>query len=367
MRYKTCQHSDLQNVFKEGQWQISLIEKAEKLAKCRGRSTDWITYVDICHTLRGMGLEHCKSLGTRSTASQCLSTKLRLKLCNTILTGSFQPPTTLSERQTLCKELLEADKFSIVSTFMDILGSGYLGSSLSHYPVLLTDSTVYPAHRANFSWSLKNCHDAAMKLKESTVSLQEGLVKILCHGIPRPHDPDGFSATVAMVGNSPALLGQGKGGEIDSHDLIVRFNNISSDIAHVEHTGKRTDIWVMSPSTPIEYCPPDAKLVMVSGLHSLTRPSFYWRDLPSLGKPLGEFDASVWYELVQQFNAPPSAGTLAIAAFQSTTLKLHIQRFGFTTTQGVHGSSPNHHNDQAKVSSRHNWQAEVNWLRDSIS
>ena len=128
--------------------------------------------------------------------------------------------------------------------------------------------------------------------------------------------------TVAVVGNSPDLLGQGKGEEIDSHDLVVRFNKISAETAQEEHTGKRTDIWVMSPSTSIEHCPPDAKMVVVSGLHALTRPSFYWRNLPTIGKPLAEFDASVWYELVQRFDAPPSAGTLAIAALRAGKHKI---------------------------------------------
>ena len=367
MSLRIRQRSNLRSLFDAGQWQLSLIERARKQAQISKRSSDWITYFDIFHTLRGMALDDCTDLMEQCKASQGMSAKLRLKLCNMIFTGSFRSQASLSNRQALYAELLGEKNPALVSATKDILSSGYLGSCLSHYPALLTDSTGHLATGMRCNWKEKEFRRMAIKLKDSTISLQDGLCQILDLGDRYRQDPVGQSATVAVVGNSPDLLGQGKGEEIDSHDLVVRFNRISAETAQDAHTGKRTDIWVMSPSTSIEHCPPDTKMVVVSGLHALTRPSFYWRNLPMMGKPLAGFDASVWYELVQRFDAPPSAGTLAIAALRADRQKMNIHHFGFTTTQGLHGSSPNHHNDQAQVSSRHNWQAEVNWLRDSVS
>ena len=336
-------------------------------AQISRRSSDWINYLDICHTLRGLAIDDCANLGEQCKESHSLSTKLRLKLCNTILTSSIQSQTTLPQRRALYEELLGKKTRSLVSATADVLATGYLGSSLSHYPALLTNSTGYPAKTMSSNWRHETYRRQALKLQDSTIHLKEGLCQILNHGNQYRHYPDGQPSTVAVVGNSPALLGQGKGEEIDSHDLVVRFNKVSAETDQEEHTGKRTDIWVMSPSTPVEHCPLDARMIMVSGLHSLTRPSFYWRSLSAISKPLSEFDASVWYELVERFNAPPSAGTLTIAALQTTRPDLLIQCFGFTTAHGIHGTWPNHHNDQDQVSSRHNWQAEVNWLRDSDS
>ncbi len=359
--------SHLGRLFDEGRWPLSLIDSARKQAESSRRSSDWITYVDICNTLKGMSLNDCTGLREQCRASHCLSTKLRLKLGNIICTGDFQSHVALSERQLLCQEFLGEQESSFASASMDILASGYLGSFIGHYPALLTNSTGRLGREVHSSWLQNKYRSKAMRLRESSISLQNALCQHLYHSAQCKHNPASQAGTVAVVGNSPDLLRQGKGEEIDSHDLIVRFNKISAENDQEEHTGKRTDIWIMSPATPIKLCPPDARLVVVSGLHSLTRPSFYWRNLVKLGKPLAEFDSSVWYELVRRFNAPPSAGTLAIAALRASELNLQIHRFGFTTTLGVHGSSPNHHNDQAQVSTRHNWQAEVNWLRDSVS
>ncbi len=367
MSLRIRQRSNLRSLFDAGQWQFSLIERARKQAQISRRTSDWITYLDICLTLRGMAPDDCRDLMEQCKTSHGMSVKLRFKLCNTLFTGSTGSQAAPSDRQALYEELLGEKNPGFVSAAKDILSSGYLGSSLSHYPALLTDSTGPLATGMRVNWKEKDYRRMAMKLKDSTISLQDGLRQILDLGDRFRHDSIGQSATVAVVGNSPDLLGQEKGEEIDSHDLVVRFNKISAETAQQAHTGKRTDIWVMSPSTSIEHCPPDAKMVVVSGLHALTRPSFYWRNLPMMGKPLAEFDASVWYELVQRFEAPPSAGTLAIAALRAGRQKMKIHHFGFTTTQGIHGSSPNHHNDQAQVSSRHNWQAEVSWLRDSVS
>lgn len=51
--------------------------------------------------------------------------------------------------------------------------------------------------------------------------------------------------SVAIVGNGPSILDNKNGSFIDSHDIVVRFNNFST-IGYEEYTGKRTDIWVSS-------------------------------------------------------------------------------------------------------------------------
>ena len=48
--------------------------------------------------------------------------------------------------------------------------------------------------------------------------------------------------TVAVVGNAGCELGLKRGVEIDSHDIVIRFNNFS--LNYVEDYGSKTDIWV---------------------------------------------------------------------------------------------------------------------------
>ena len=48
--------------------------------------------------------------------------------------------------------------------------------------------------------------------------------------------------TVAVVGNGPGALGQGRGAEIDAHDVVIRFNNFPEGFE--ADYGARTDVWV---------------------------------------------------------------------------------------------------------------------------
>lgn len=48
--------------------------------------------------------------------------------------------------------------------------------------------------------------------------------------------------SIAVVGNSGCDLGKGKGAEIDSHDIVIRFNSYPS--GYVQDYGKKTNVWV---------------------------------------------------------------------------------------------------------------------------
>lgn len=49
--------------------------------------------------------------------------------------------------------------------------------------------------------------------------------------------------SIAVVGNSPNLMGKNLGKDIDSHDYVVRFNNFKTKGFEADY-GTRTDIWV---------------------------------------------------------------------------------------------------------------------------
>ncbi len=48
--------------------------------------------------------------------------------------------------------------------------------------------------------------------------------------------------SVAVVGNGPQEIGKGRGKEIDSHDIVIRFNNFNLE-GFEEDYGIKTDIW----------------------------------------------------------------------------------------------------------------------------
>ena len=59
--------------------------------------------------------------------------------------------------------------------------------------------------------------------------------------------------TVAIVGNGSGELGKKKGKDIDSHDIVVRFNDLYKQLGHEEDYGKKTNIWVMNGGTQNAY------------------------------------------------------------------------------------------------------------------
>ena len=57
--------------------------------------------------------------------------------------------------------------------------------------------------------------------------------------------------SVAVVGNGPSELGKSKGREIDSHDIVIRFNNYAVD-GYENDYGTKTNIWVRGGSPQVE-------------------------------------------------------------------------------------------------------------------
>lgn len=54
--------------------------------------------------------------------------------------------------------------------------------------------------------------------------------------------------SIAVVGNAPTEIGKNKGLEIDSHDIVIRFNNYKT-IGYENDYGTKTDIWARGSGT----------------------------------------------------------------------------------------------------------------------
>lgn len=53
--------------------------------------------------------------------------------------------------------------------------------------------------------------------------------------------------SIAVVGNAPSELGKDLGNQIDSHDIVVRFNNFSTAPEFTKDYGKKTNVWAITP------------------------------------------------------------------------------------------------------------------------
>lgn len=57
---------------------------------------------------------------------------------------------------------------------------------------------------------------------------------------------------IAVVGNGPSEIGKNQGSEIDSHDIVIRFNNYRTEGFEADY-GSKTDIWCINPGNDIVY------------------------------------------------------------------------------------------------------------------
>ena len=343
-----------------GHWHPSLLQNAHNVAQQSSSAAAWNDYIDIVRNLQGVSFDQWQHVSEYYLASRFKSASLFLRLMNHVLTPGMLHKIDEQKRWSAYESLVtQAPRWS-AGTIRDVAGSGFLGTCVSHYPGLLVQPDDIPQKLSRTHFGIQRQIKNAEALVAARTPFAYAIDNLIT--ICPLKSSSTTSVRISVVGNSPALLNETSGHEIDSADLVVRFNNVSDLKRQRAHTGTRTDIWVMSPSTPVTLCPEDAKLVIVSSLHALDRASFYWRHLPSLERELTQFPAGIWYELVRCFQAPPSAGTLLLASLESLCQDIAIKTYGFTTCDSQLSQVPNHHADHKPRSSRHNWVAETQWL-----
>ncbi|WP_300318999.1 glycosyltransferase family 29 protein [Idiomarina sp.] len=176
----------------------------------------------------------------------------------------------------------------------------------------------------------------------------------------RQREADNFSelqqrlsnASVVVVGNSPNLAEQTQGTQIDTNDIVVRFNQYASEHTRERDIGEKLDVWVMAPGYqgPV---PNNAEFVIVTGPNMLWWQQNWHALQEHRGKIIG-VPLEYWRQCVQLLAAPPSAGFLIVKLLKQLEMK-QLSITGFGIQQG----SPYHHAIKGhKAVSRHNWDTE---------
>ena len=210
---------------------------------------------------------------------------------------------------------------------------------------------------------LQHTRGHAQHLLTNTSQLREHLARMSVHHTGHPSSPEtelqtpqNANHSIAIVGNSPIALDQGAGEEIDQHDTVIRFNHASVENRFHADYGTKTHIHVISPAYRFGANPPLCHTVAVSGVQPFHRPGKFWQHLAlQPDNHYLTFDPFVWYGLVTQLEAPPSAGLLC--ASQCAQLRLQgvsVNLFGF----GQSDQANNHYSDRHRKSERHDWAAE---------
>ena len=239
------------------------------------------------------------------------------------------------------------------------------------YPLLLSYVAQQP-HLDKQNRKLNTATRLSAKLHSNTMALSEYL------------ETNSISS-VSLVGNAPTLLKHKHGKKIDSGDCVIRFNNVVITPEFLDSTGQRTDVHICNPGfrsrragmQPTSF-EPEAEIVWLSSYLPYKRPGKYWLNLAKLSENSGQrFLESAhenWLALVERCEAPPTAGLLALSALAPTDCE--INAYGFSTSsakapprsikkQSANASADtNHYGDKTRKSSRHNWQAEADCLRE---
>lgn len=161
--------------------------------------------------------------------------------------------------------------------------------------------------------------------------------------------------SIAIVGNSPVLRGQKCGKEIDSHDVVVRFNQYQSEQTQAEDTGEKLSLWVTAPGYrgPVAH---SAAQAIITGPNMVWWQQ-NWEHLETYKGKLMGVPLSYWRECVQQLEAPPSAGFLVSYYLkeQAEPKKINLYGFGYdqNSNSQYHSALKGH-----QAVSRHNWAKE---------
>lgn len=174
------------------------------------------------------------------------------------------------------------------------------------------------------------------------------------------------SDSICVVGNAGSIIGSGHGKQIDSHEVVVRFNCYSSDFSNSGDIGEKVTVWCCAPNCTQLFLDKDSKLdwSVLSGpdvRYQMTEWQYVALFVQQGGRVLTA-PLPIWRGLVRLLHAPPSAGVLLLAwiiEIRGNAEGLVVTGFdsGISTKQ-YHQALPGH-----KAAQRHNWQGESGILR----
>lgn len=173
------------------------------------------------------------------------------------------------------------------------------------------------------------------------------------------------ATSIAVVGNSPELKGRALAQQIDQAELVIRFNQAFSSVTSLLDTGKRTSYWMVAPDfNTTEPIRPELGL-LVSGAEPLLR-LHQLKPLQQLAAaaPVMQVPLTIWRDLYQQLQAPPSAGLLMLGWLRQQAIPAEkITLYGFSRTDASEQHHYHHALPHHQPSTRHQWAKEAALLR----
>jgi hypothetical protein len=170
--------------------------------------------------------------------------------------------------------------------------------------------------------------------------------------------------TIAVVGNGPSDLGADRGAEIDACDLVIRFNDYSTDPAFRPAYGSKVDVWCHSFKYENIWRRDALKPrhTLLAGL------SLYWRTpngrdglvaQAEAGHTCEDTDARLYYSLTSKLGRPPSSGTVVLHWIADHLGSLdNVLTAGFSMIDQQNGANHYYESLPRIRAAPHDWAAE---------
>jgi|TARA_R110001583_G_scaffold16234_12_gene66280 hypothetical protein len=195
-----------------------------------------------------------------------------------------------------------------------------------------------------------------------------------------------------IVGNSPCEMGKGNGRAIDSHSLVIRFNDFSLDKRYNKDYGKKTNIWIRGTNDFIVYTMKDKKkminkldLVVVRACADRNKGFVKYAEKNDLNYDF--FKRKYELDLTNRLGLCPSTGLLTLFIINKISGPIDKNRvFGFSFCSENREKDPDggqvhyynsgnlwnpYKNRVEKIKntfliSKHNWKAEESFYKNEL-
>lgn len=186
--------------------------------------------------------------------------------------------------------------------------------------------------------------------------------KLLLYGFNHKNKLFSFliNKSIAIVGNAESLLGTNFGDEIDSHDIIIRFNN--GYIKNKTAQGCKTHVWASSlyiEEDELQKIFPDIKFVIwmtpkLSLIKTYSKTFF---------KKVSIYPFLDWYMLYRKIKQRPTSGLMLIDYLVKNVKYKNIDIYGFDFFKT--NSFYNQVNlEILKSNTPHNFNQEENYVKE---
>lgn len=331
--------TSLRQAFSSGNWHPELHSDCWQHASQSPSARSITLAIEVQHCIAGLDQHHIETVDTWMHNARVRSSVIALRL--------------------LSAELQRGDIDSATNRLAKLVNgqlSWRQGQALKRFPIAL--DWIYSQHSECLSTNHRRRFAAramfARSLLASVESTAAQISRLTNHA---------NSIRIAVVGNAPDLLNKKQGKAIDNADLIVRFNQANTSDSLAIDVGRRIDLWVVSPGFIGRRTPPSSHNQMLTSIEPLSRASLYWMHLAKQpAQSLSLINPGIWYQLVSELQAPPSAGLLALHTLKAFAPQASVECYGFSALATTE-ISDNHYGDRGKASSRHNWPLEAEQIR----